>query len=128
MTRKTMESTSPSENGIDYLTSGEEFVRPGVIFNSPLEKHLYFFGRDLGAFPFTFIIGKIDVEAQVNGVAETVEKIEFYKDNTLQFTDTEAPYVWTWNTLSLFSHTIKIIAYYDALNSTSNEIKVWKVL
>ncbi len=118
----------PLGNGIDYRTSGEEFVRPAVIFNSPLEKHLYLFGRDLGAFPFTFIIGKIDVEAQVNGVAGTVEKIEFYKDNTLQFTDTEAPYVWTWNTISLFSHTIKIIAYYDAVNSTSNEIRVWKVL
>jgi hypothetical protein len=115
-----------SENGIDYLTSGEEFVRPGIVFTTPLEKHLYLFGKDLGAFPSTLIIGKIDVEAQVNGVSETVEKIEFYKNDVLQYTDTEAPYIWTWNALSLFRHTIKIVAYYDPVNTTSNEITVWK--
>jgi len=51
----------PSENGIDYLTSGEEFVHPGVVFATPQEKHLYLFGEDKGAFPFTMIFGKIDV-------------------------------------------------------------------
>ncbi|MBN1860206.1 MAG: DUF362 domain-containing protein [Candidatus Thermoplasmatota archaeon] len=118
----------PLGNGIDYLASGEEFVRPGVVFSNPLEKHLYVFGTDKGAFPFTLLIGKIDVEGQVNGVAGEVEKIEFYKDGSLQFTDTEAPYIWTWNKLSFFRHTIKIVAYYDSVNTTSNEIKVWKLL
>ena len=116
-----------SENGIDYLSSGEEFVRPGIVFTTPLEKHLYVFGKDLGAFPSTLIIGKINVEAQVNGVPEAVEKIEFYKNDVLQYTDIEAPYIWTWNALSLFRHTIKIVAYYDAVNTTSNEITVWKL-
>ncbi len=94
----------------------------------PLEKHLYLFGADKGAFPVSLIIGKIDVEAQVNRISVAIEKIEFYMDNTLQFTDVEAPYIWTWNKLSFFSHTIKIIAYYDAVNTTSNQIKVWKIL
>jgi hypothetical protein len=119
--------SGPTGNGIDYLTSGEEYVRPGVVFSTPLEKHLYLFGTDKGAFPFTLIIGKIDVEAQVNGDTGTVQKIEFYKDNILQFTDTEAPYILTWNKLSFFRHTIKIIAYYDSINSTSNQISVWKL-
>ena len=117
-----------AENGIDYFTFGEEFVSPGIVFTTPQEKHLYLFGTDKGAFPVSLVIGKIDVEAQVNGVTGTVEKIEFYKDNTLQFTDTETPYIWTWNKLSFFSHTIKIIAYYDEVNTTSNQIKVWKIL
>jgi hypothetical protein len=119
--------SGPAGNGIDYTTSGEEFVRPGVVFTTPQEHHLYLFGKDIGAFPVSLIIGKIEVGAQVNGVSVAVEKIEFYKDNTLQFTDTEAPYNWTWNKLSFFSHTIKIIAYYDAVNTTSNQIKVWKI-
>jgi len=119
--------SGPSGDGIDYCTSGEEFVRPGVVFATPQEKHLYLFGKDKGAFPFTMILGKIDVEAQVNGDAGTVQKIEFYKDNLLQFSDTEAPYIWTWNKLSFFKHTIKIIAYYDSINSTSNQITVWKL-
>jgi len=119
--------SGPSGDGIDYCTSGEEFVRPGVVFATPQEKHLYLFGTDIGAFPFTLIIGKINVEAQVNGDVGTVQKIEFYKDNILQFNDTEAPYIWTWNKLSFFRHSIKIIAYYDSVNTTSNQIKVWKL-
>jgi hypothetical protein len=118
----------PSFNGIDYHTVGEEFVRPGVVFTTPQEKHLYVFGADKGAFPVSLIIGKINVEAQVNGVNGTVEKIEFYRNNKLQFTDSEAPYIWTWNKVSFLTHTIKIIAYYDAANTTSNQIKVWKLL
>jgi hypothetical protein len=118
----------PSGNGIDYHTSGAEFVRPGVVFASPLEKHLYVFGSDLGAFPFTMIIGRITVEAQVNGVSEPIQKIEFYMDDTLQFTDSDPPFIWTWNKLSLRGHMIKIVAYYDSVNLTSNQIKVWKVI
>jgi hypothetical protein len=118
----------PSGNGIDYHTSGVEFVRPGVIFANPLEKHLYFFGSDLGAFPFTMIIGRINVEAQVNGVSEPIQKIEFYKDDILQFTDTDSPFIWTWDKLSVLGHTIKIVAYYDSVNLTSNQIKIWKIL
>jgi hypothetical protein len=117
-----------SGDGIDYRAYGQEFVQPGVVITTPLEKHLYLFGKDIGAFPITMIIGKIDVNAQVNGDAGTVQKIEFYKDNTLQFTDTEAPYIWTWNKVSFFRHTIKIIAYYDSVNSTSDQMKIWKIL
>jgi len=120
--------SGPSGNGIDYHTSGEEFVQLGIVITTPLEKHLYLFGTDKGAFPFTFVIGKIDVEAQVNGDIGTVQKVEFYKDNTLQFTDTEVPYIWIWNKVSFFRHTIKIIAYYESVNTTSNQIKVWKIL
>jgi hypothetical protein len=116
-----------SGNGIDYRAYGQEFVQPGVVITAPLEKHLYLFGTDKGAFPFTLIIGKINVVAQINGDVGTIQKIEFYNDNILQFTDTEAPYIWTWNIVSFFRHTIKIIAYYDSLNSTSNQMTVWKL-
>jgi len=115
-------------DGIDFQTSGAEFVRPGVVFTTPLEKHLYLFGSDRGAFPISFIIGKIDVEAQVNGVSEAVQKIEFYKDNIIQFTDTEPPYIWSWKSISLFRHTIQAIAYYDDMDGKSSRITVWKLL
>lgn len=118
----------PSSNGIDYHTSGVEFARPGVVFTSPLEKHLYLFGSDMGAFPFTLIIGKINVEAQVNGVSGTVQKIEFYRDGTLQYTATEEPFIWTWKKISLFRHTLQIVAYYDEGDTMSNEITVWKII
>jgi len=114
-------------NGIDYRACGAEYAHLGVVITNPQEKHLYIFGTDNGAFPFTLIIGKIDLEAQVNSNSGTVQKVEFYMDNTLQFTDTEAPYIWTWNKVSFLRHTIKVIAYFDAVDNTSNQISVWKI-
>jgi hypothetical protein len=114
-------------NGIDYRACGVEYAHPDVVITNPQEKHLYIFGTDNGAFPLTMIIGKIDVEGQVNNNTGTVQKVEFYMDNTLQFTDTEAPYIWTWNKVSFLKHTIKVIAYYDAVDSMSSQISVWKI-
>ena len=115
-------------HGIDYRAYGEEFTQAGVVISTPQEKHLYVLGKDVRAFPFTLVIGKINVEAQVNGNVGVIQKVEFYQDNTLRFTDNEAPYVWSWNTLSFFRHSIKAIAYYDGTNTSSSMITVWKIL
>jgi hypothetical protein len=115
-------------NGIDYCACGVEYAHPGVVITNPQEKHLYIFGKDKGAFLLTLIIGKITVDAHVNGDAGTVQKVEFYLDNHLQSTVTETPYTWSWSRLSIFKHTIKIVAYYDSMNTTSNQMTVWKVL
>ena len=117
-----------SGNGIDYRPYGGEFVHPAVVITNPQEKHLYVFGIDKGVFPVTFVLGKINVEAQVNGEAGFVEKVEFYLDNQLKATDTEEPYSWSWNQLSFFRHTLKIVAYYDAGNSSSSQLTLWKIL
>jgi hypothetical protein len=114
-------------NGIDYRACGAEYAHPDVVITNPQENHLYIFGTDNGAFPLTMIVGKIDMETQVNNNAGTVQKVEFYMDNTLQFTDTEAPYIWTWNKVSFLRHTIKVIAYYDTVDSMSSQISVWKI-
>jgi hypothetical protein len=113
--------------GIDFRAYGSEYARPGIVIATPQEKHLYVLGKDVGGFPFTLVIGKIDVEARVNGDAGAIQKVEFYKDTKLQFTDTEAPYVWSWKTLSVFRHTIQVIAYYDDVNSTSSQMTFWKL-
>jgi hypothetical protein len=120
--------SGPTGHGIDFVADGTQYANPGVVITTPQEKHLYLFGKDKGAFRATVIIGKISVETQINGDPGSVVKVEFYKDNKLQSTDNEAPYTWSWNTISLFKHTIKIIAYYDSMNSTSNQITVWKFL
>jgi hypothetical protein len=118
--------SGPAGQGIDFIASGSQHGQPGVVITTPLEKHLYLFGHDKGKFPATVIIGKITVEAQVNGDVGSVQKVEFYKDSKLQATDTEAPYTWSWNTASFFRHTIKIIAYFDATDNLSNQITVSK--
>lgn len=117
-----------SGNGIDFVTNGEEFEHPAVVITNPLEKHLYLFGTDKGAFPLTMVMGKITVDAQVNGELGFVDKVEFYLDNRLKATDTETPYAWSWNHLSFFRHTIKIVAYYNEANTTSSQMTVWKIV
>ena len=117
-----------SGNGIDYRPYGGEDVHPAVVITNPQEKHLYVFGTDKGAFPVSLVIGKINVEAQVNGEAGFVEKVEFYLDDHVKATDTEEPYSWSWNQLSFFRHTVKIIAYYGIGNSSSSQLTIWKIL
>jgi hypothetical protein len=73
------------------------------------------------------VVGKINVETQVNGNAGLVNKVEFYVDNRLKATDTEEPFTWSWNQLSLFRHTLKIVAYYGDGNSSSSQLILWKI-
>jgi len=67
----------------------------------------------------TFLLGKnklVTVEATDDSA---IAKVEFYVDGTLQFTDTQAPYEWSFEKLSnqksvwLKIHTLKVIAYDD---------------
>jgi hypothetical protein len=123
--------SGPAGNGIDFQTSGGEFAQPSVVITTPLEKHLYVFGKDLRTFPITFTIGKTTVEAQLNGEYISVEKMEFSLDGTLKVTDTEAPYSWAWIQPSFWRHTIHVTAYYNFVNSTrttSCEMTIWKLL
>jgi hypothetical protein len=117
-----------SGNGIDFVAVGEEHAQSGVFISKPLERHLYVKGEERKPFPLTLVIGNIDVEAQANIISGSVEKVQFYLDNHLQFTDTQAPYVWSWNKRSiLLKHTIKVVAYYD--NGTiDDKITVRKIL
>ncbi|HVQ00004.1 MAG TPA: Ig-like domain-containing protein [Candidatus Thermoplasmatota archaeon] len=117
--------SGPAGDGIDFVACGSQYTQPAVIITTPLEKHLYLFSNDKGEFFTTVIVGKITVEAQVNGDVGTIQKVEFYKDNKLQAVDTETPYTWSWNTKSFFMHTITTVAYFD--NTTlSNQVTVLK--
>jgi hypothetical protein len=112
--------------GIDFQVTGEQYASPGIVFSNPLQNHWYVGGDKIGWFPFTLVIGSIDVEARVRGDMQTVEKVEFYQNNKLQHVQTEAPYVWSWDTPSFFRHNIQIVAYYDSNKQVSNELVVWK--
>jgi hypothetical protein len=118
----------PSSNGIDFVAVGEEYAHPDVIFTNPQENHLYINGNKKCRFPVTLIIGDITIEAQVNGISDDIEKIEFYMDEELLFVDTEVPYNWTWQNKPRYKHTIKTIAHYGEEDTLSNEIVVWKFL
>ena len=118
--------SDPSGNGIDFISIGEEHAHPAVIITKPTAGFLYISGEAKLRFPVTIILGDIDVEAEVNYVSGDVEKVEFYIDKELVFTDVEEPYVWTWKGGPNFKHTLETVAYYDERNRLEDKIVVWK--
>jgi len=121
----------PSENGIDYIALGEEHAAPAITITKPLEKTLYLFGKELKFMPYmpnAIVIGGITVETVVHDQNIGVEKVEFYLDDKLQTTDTEAPYTWSWKRPSLFTHTISCVITLNNQQTMSDSMTAWKIL
>jgi len=57
-----------------------------------------------------------------------IDRVEFYINNKLIYTDNSPPYSYTWVKKSLFicRYRVKVVAYDNAGNKASNIIKVWK--
>jgi hypothetical protein len=118
--------SGPSNNGIDFISYGEEYAHPAIIITKPVENYLYFSGRETIPLPMTVIIGTIDVKAKINGISEDIEKVEFYVDGKLQATDYEEPYIWSWDKPTFFKHTLSATAYRNTENISSDDVIVWK--
>ncbi len=123
-------------NGIDFLSIGEEYVSPSVIITQPADKKLYIRGDEtpleiswitIYSFPATIIIGNLTIKSQVNK-AENVDYIKFFVDDELKYTDYEDPYQWEWDKLSFSKHTLKVIASVDGDENLFTERLVWKFL
>jgi len=72
------------------------------------------------------IIGQITIEADAHQEPLGIARVEFSIDGKLKATDTEAPYSWTWSTLSFSKHTITATAYDTSGKSSATSITVWK--
>jgi len=117
-------------DGIDYIAIGEEHASPSISIMQPREKTLYLFGKNMKYMlnvEHAVLIGKINVQTQINGMTDTVEKVEFYIDEQLQSTDSEEPYEWLWNQPSFSRHILKVISYAFSGNTTTDELVVWKI-
>jgi len=92
------------------------------------EKAVYI--RDQKILPFftPVSLGKITIETTAASKDYDIEKVEFYIDGTLRSTDIAEPYSWTWNTLSFFRHTIKVVAYDTMGHNATREFTMWKFL
>ena len=88
---------------------GYSTTSPVVYLDKPNDGYLYFANREIMPTPFgrTVIIGKITIEV----AAYNVERVEFYVDGKLKYTDEEKPYEWLWNEFAFGSHEIKIVGY-----------------
>jgi len=78
-----------------------------VEIRKPREKFLYIFDREIMPFFDTVIIGKITVEVDAG---DGIERVEFYIDDVLKFTDYDEPYLWLWDEFAIGRHEIKVVA------------------
>jgi hypothetical protein len=118
-------------NGIDYIPIGKGQAEPAITIKTPKEKHLYITGNEiryLNLFPATIILGKIDVETEIDGITGDIDKVEFYIDGELQETDYDEPYGWTWDNRSFFRHELEATVFFNERSVASDTIIVWKFL
>jgi len=92
----------------------------------PQENYVYFRGVERRPFPCTLILGNIEVQANVLGVDDGVEKVEFYLNGDLVFTDSEAPYSWVWASRHFFRCTVSVKAYLDSDETLIDTLRVWR--
>ena len=71
----------------------------------------------------TVILGPITVEAEASG--SPAEKVEFYVDNVLKYTDYAQPFTWKWDEQVSMKHTIKVKAYDQTLSYVEKTDSVW---
>ena len=115
------------------FTTEPDTAPPQVEIAIPQKGYLYINLADfiIMKIPFitTLIIGKLTVTANATDNQSGINRVEFYRDNELQATDTTAPYEWTWTERGhFFPYVLKAIAYDNAGHySNSAEVKVWKI-
>jgi hypothetical protein len=123
--------------GIDYIAIGSEKAKSSVIITQPKENKFYLDGieksfkilwKDIYKFPITLIIGNITVKTQLNNVTFDIEKINFYVNDKLQYSDYEFPYEWEWDKPSFSKKTLKITATANDEEILHSYRILWKFL
>jgi len=85
--------------------------------------HLYVFDKEIIHLRVPLIIGKITI--MVDAFDENgINKIEFYIDDILKFTDYDKPYSWLWSEFAIGRHEIKVVAYDEKRKEAEDEVNV----
>lgn len=90
------------------------------------ENAVYLFDKKVLPFFTPLSLGKITIEATATSTEYGIEKVEFYIDDRLQSTILTEPYSWTWNSLSFFRHTVKVVAYDTIGRNAQRTFTMWK--
>jgi len=99
---------------------------PIADITNPEEGFLYLLNSKVIPSFRTWIIGRINIEVEAYDNESDIYSVEFYIDGDLKSTDTDAPYVWTWDENAFFQHVIKVVVYDDAGNYVMKEMIVRK--
>ena len=99
-----------------------EVYYPQITIGAPKRGRFYFEDRTFFIFKYerTKVIDDLLICAKVKPGSAPIEKVEFYYDGKLVFSDTEMPYQWRLNKLSIRKHTVKV-KLYDELGRTASD-------
>ena len=116
---------------IAYI-SDLELNRPFIFIESPKKGFLYFEGRKIKDLNDknddqlrTYVIDDIWIWANVLSDNVLVDRVEFYYNGRIQYTDYDYPYKWHLNKFSYFNHRVEVIVYDVEGNSASDWIDIY---
>ena len=101
-----------------------ENTQPQVQIGAPRRGRLYIEERYIRDFRYdrTWVIDDFCICVEVKPGDAQIEKVEFYIDDELKNSDTEIPYQWRLNEISLRKHKIKVIAYDQSGRTASDQL------
>jgi len=121
------DSTGTSATATTTATIKENLTEPQLSIQHP-KNGFYINNKKIMPLQRQIIIGPIEIIANAAS-NHPIIKVKFLIDNTLQATDTEAPYQFSWNQKTCWGkHTIKVIAVDSTDASAVEELTVWKIL
>ncbi|HEC86507.1 MAG TPA: hypothetical protein ENI49_01355 [Thermoplasmatales archaeon] len=99
--------------------------KPAVYIKKPTDGYLYILDRKVmpTIFGNTIILGRITIEADASD-EEGIEKVEFYINGNIRFTDYSEPFSWLWDEFAVGKHVIKVVAYDNKENKAEDKINV----
>jgi len=101
---------------------------PLLSIEKPLERLYLFNGRPLPLlWPRTIIVGPIEVSVQAYDES-SIQKVEYYIDNELEYTTTTSPYQWYMKLKIRGSHRLQVLVYDSAGNTAMEKIVFMKLL
>ncbi|RLI54112.1 MAG: hypothetical protein DRP09_13935, partial [Candidatus Thorarchaeota archaeon] len=123
-----IDATNPLELDISphqTLTIRVSKTGLNTIIKKPREGYLYVFDKEImpTIFGSTIVIGKITIKTDAYD-EDGIDRIEFYIDDALCFSDHDEPYSWTWDETIFGWHEIKVLEYDSTGNKAKDKINV----
>ena len=104
-----------------YLADFEN-PNPQIKITNPKKGRLYYKDRIFLDFLYekTVVLKDVHIYAEVKPGDAEIDKVEFYYDGILGYSDIEIPYEWRLNKTSLWFHTVQVVVY-DINGKTSED-------
>jgi hypothetical protein len=116
------------------FTTKTDTTQPSLDITQPKKGYFYYYilggliqGKRLILFT-TFVIGPIEVIVSTSDSQSGINRVEFYIDNEIRYTDNTAPYTWLWNErVQLFPYVLTVRVYDNSNNPSNLSRRVWKI-